>query len=62
MCNIPLLENTFSLHQAHVRLNHLQMAVSPDATLKKVDQLAAGFDQKVLKWKDDISRYHSGRC
>ena len=49
------------IHQAHVRLNHLQLAVSPDATLNKVDQLAAGFDQTVVKWKDDISRYHSGK-
>ena len=37
-------------------------AVSPDATLKKVNQLAAGFDEKVLTWKDDISPYLSGRC
>ena len=54
--------NVFLIQQAHVRLNHLQMAVSPDATLNKVKQLAAGFDEKVLRWKDDISRYHSGRC
>jgi len=58
---VLLPEMYLFIHQAHVRLNHLQMTVSPDATLNKVDQLAAGFDQTVLKWKDDISRYHSGR-
>lgn len=59
--NVLLPEMYFFFHQAHVHLNHLQMTVSPDATLNKVDQLAAGFDQTELKWKDDISCYNSGR-
>jgi len=44
----------------HILLNNLQMAVSPDATLNKVDQFATDFDKKVLKWKDAVNRYNSG--
>ncbi len=33
------------------------MSVSPDATLGMVDKLAAGFDQKVLKWMEEIKEY-----
>lgn len=30
--------------QAHVRLNHLGITVSPDATLKKLDELGQDHD------------------
>ena len=40
--------------QAHTRLNHFNLCVSATATLNKVDQFAADFDQKVMSWRDEI--------
>jgi len=37
------------------------MAVSPDATLKKVNHFGAGFDMRVIEWKNDVSHYFKGK-
>ena len=47
-------------NQAHLRLNHLKMAVSPDSTLMKVNQFGNGFDIKVKEWKNSIESFHRG--
>lgn len=43
--------------QAHLRLNYLHVAVSPDATLGLVDKFSAGFDLKVMTWMKEIKDY-----
>ena len=41
--------------QTHNRLNHLQITVSPTATLSKMEEFGAKFDEKVLAWVKTLS-------
>lgn len=40
------------LAQGIVRLNHLQLCVSHQAILSKMDEMAAGFEQRIQQWKE----------
>ena len=61
--NITIIQSSMPymyFFQAHLRLNHLRLAVSPDATLAKVNQFGSRFDEKVLRWMEIIRRFSSG--
>ena len=48
--------------QAHVRLNRMGLAVHPNVTLRKMDQLGENFDEVLKKWIGQICLSLNGKC
>lgn len=47
---VLVLNCVFFSKQTRIRLNHLQLTVSPTATLTKMTEFGNNFDEKVLSW------------
>lgn len=48
--------------QGIVRLNHLQLSVSHQAILSKMDDMAAGFEVRIQQWKECLVKELLRKC